>query len=97
MISFDLGGNVLTLDERGTEEDKGIGRARDVILWFLSRVGLTFGSMNFPCRREEDRFGGRINEWGRRIGGEIDGSYIRGKGQRDRLLVNKRCPEVFIS
>jgi hypothetical protein len=83
MIRLDLGGNVLTLDERGAEEDEGVGRARDMVLWFLSGVGLAFGSGDFLCRREEDRFGGGINEWGRSIGREIDSSYISHKGRAD--------------
>ena len=100
MIGFDLCGNVLTLDKRGAEEDESIGRAGNVVLRFLSGVGLAFGSRDFACRGEEDRLGGGINQRGRGIRGEIDGSYIGHEGQSrggHRLLVNKRSPQVFIS
>lgn len=35
MICLDFCGDMLALDERRTEENKGVGRPRNVVLWFL--------------------------------------------------------------
>jgi hypothetical protein len=63
VVCFDLGRNVLALDERRAEQDEGIGRARDVILRLLLAVGRSARGGTIIGRGEEDIFGkGRINE-----------------------------------
>jgi hypothetical protein len=54
---------VLALDERRAEQDEGIGRAGDVILWLLLAVGRSARGGTIIGGGEEDIFRrGRINE-----------------------------------
>jgi hypothetical protein len=41
MVGLDLRGDVLVLDEGGAEENEGVGRSWDVVLWFLLTMALT--------------------------------------------------------
>ena len=44
VVRLDLRGDVPTLDKRGTEQDEGIGRARDVVIRLLLSVSWLFGT-----------------------------------------------------
>jgi len=57
VVCLDLRGDVLTLNERRSEENESVGRARDVVLWLLLAMSRTTAGGTLVGRREEDRFG----------------------------------------
>lgn len=88
MIGLYLRGDVLTLDERRSEEDESIGRARDMVLRLLLAVGRTPTGRTFGRRGEEDRLGWRIVDKRRRLV-VSNGCDICSKG--DTLVRLDRC------
>jgi hypothetical protein len=74
MIGLDLGRDVLTLDERRAEEDKSIGRTRDMVIRLLFAMSRTTARRAFSGRREKNGFGWGVDEGGGLIEG--DGSNI---------------------
>jgi hypothetical protein len=80
VIRFDLGGDVLTLNERRPEEYKGIGRTGYVVLRFLLAVCRTARYRAIIGRGEEDCFARGINHGRRVIEGH--GSDVGRKGNR---------------
>jgi hypothetical protein len=74
MIGLDLGRDVLTLDERRAEEDKSIGRTRDMVLRLLFAMSRTTARRAFSGGREKNGFGWGVDEGGGLIEG--DGSNI---------------------
>jgi hypothetical protein len=105
MVGLDLCGHVLILDEGRAEEDEGVGRSGDVVLWFLLPVALTLeesgkcvGKGIVQWRGEEggleEGSGGR----GRIV--ESDGSHVWGEGDGlggDGGGVEWRCPGELVA
>ena len=79
VVGLNLGGDMLALDERRTEEDERVGWAGDVPRAFpASRLGVIVGE-RFLLRREDvcgcglKRRGSIVSEGGRRdVGSELD-------------------------
>ncbi len=55
VVGLDLSGDVPTLNERGAEEDKGIGGTGDVVIRLLLPVSWLFGACAVQGRWEERR------------------------------------------
>lgn len=82
VVGLDLGGDMLTLDERGAEEDKGVGRTRDMVFGLLFAMSGTTARGAFGGGREKNGFGRCVYEGGGLI--ESDGSNI---GSERNVLV----------
>lgn len=64
MVSLHLLRHLLATDERGSEENEGVGRAWDIRGVSLLAVARAVGSLEvYPCLRELGEVGGRCGSW----------------------------------
>lgn len=98
MIAFDLFRNLLAPDERGSEENKGVGRAWDIRgVALLAVAGAVWGWERDLALWELGELGGRGGRWdgvlpdGFERGGGIraqgrDGGHVGEEGKRHRWV-----------